>query len=258
MATYLATLQIGRYKLLQLPARVQADRAQLPITVAVPKKLQGRAATALARQREMMDVFTERFGPYPFPGYTVVVTEDELEIPLEAQSLSIVGSNHLDTGWEAQRLIAHELSHQWFGNSLTLASWRDIWLHEGFACYAEWIWSEDSGSRTVAERAAQAHALLVSEPLDWTVGDPGPELMFEDAVYKRGALALQAVRVAAGDANFFKLLQLWVATHRHGTVSTADFVALADHVCSGVAGFRAGDVLEPWLYRQKLPPLPRR
>ncbi|MGO2542261.1 M1 family metallopeptidase [Specibacter sp. AOP5-B1-6] len=254
MATYLATLQIGRYKLLALPA--SAGQTQLPITVAVPKKLQARAATALARQREMVDVFIQRFGPYPFPAYTVVVTEDELEIPLEAQSLSILGSNHMDTGWEAQRLIAHELSHQWFGNSLTLASWRDIWLHEGFACYAEWLWSEDSGSMTVAERAAAAHAKLVAEPVAVTVGDPGPELMFDDAVYKRGALALVALRAAAGDTNFFALLQRWTEEHRHGSVTTADFMSLADEVCAGVESFAATDILAPWLYQQALPPLP--
>ena len=68
-----------------------------------------------------------------------------LEIPLEAQTLSILGPNHLRQDWESQRMIAHELAHQWFGNSLTTATWKDIWLHEGFACYAEWIWSEEAG-----------------------------------------------------------------------------------------------------------------
>ncbi|POH72778.1 M1 family metallopeptidase [Arthrobacter glacialis] len=256
MATYLATVQIGRYKLLALPAR--ETQSQLPITVAVPKQLQAKAATALSRQREMVDVFTQRFGPYPFETYTVVVTADELEIPLEAQSLSILGRNHLDTGWESQRLIAHELSHQWFGNSLTVESWRDIWLHEGFACYAEWLWSEESGSMTVAERATAAHAKLRTEPLDLAVGDPGSALMFDDRVYKRGALALEALHAAAGQENFFALLQRWVAEHRHGSVSTAAFVSLADQVCAEVTGFSAAAILTPWLYQQQLPPLPRR
>nr|WP_306300012.1 M1 family metallopeptidase [Arthrobacter sp. BF1] len=256
MATYLATVQIGRYKLLALPAK--DGQTQLPITVAVSKKLQAKAATALSRQREMVDVFTEAFGPYPFDAYTVVVTEDALEIPLEAQSLSILGSNHMTTTWEAQRLIAHELSHQWFGNSLTLASWRDIWLHEGFACYAEWVWSQESGSLTIAERASVAHTKLSNQPVALTVGAPGPDMMFDDVVYKRGALALEAIRVAGGDANFFALLQRWTAENRHGSVSTAAFVALADLVCADVPQFSAADILTPWLFRKPLPPLPVR
>ena len=93
------------------------------------------------------------FGPYPFAAYTVVVTDDDLEIPLEAQGLSTFGANFLTSDWDSVRLVAHELSHQWFGNSLTLGSWQDIWLHEGFACYAEWIWSEESG-RAVGPRRA--------------------------------------------------------------------------------------------------------
>ncbi|MHA7271129.1 M1 family metallopeptidase [Arthrobacter sp. HLT1-20] len=256
MATYLATVQIGRYKLLALPA--SQAQSQLPITVAVPKQLQAKAATALSRQREMVDVFTQCFGPYPFEAYTVVVTADELEIPLEAQSLAILGRNHLDTGWESQRLIAHELSHQWFGNSLTLASWRDIWLHEGFACYAEWLWSEDCGSLTVAERAAAAHQKLLTEPMDLVAGDPGPGLMFDDRVYKRGALALNALRLWVGDTAFFTLVREWVARNRHGSVSTAAFVALADDLCGDVDGFSALAVLTPWLFEEKLPALPSR
>ncbi|NED59674.1 M1 family metallopeptidase, partial [Streptomyces sp. SID10244] len=85
----------------------------------------------------MVEAFVEMFGPYPFPVYTVVITDDELDIPIEAQSFSIFGANHCDGSRHAERLVAHELAHQWFGNSVTLTRWRDIWLHEGFACYAE-------------------------------------------------------------------------------------------------------------------------
>ena len=246
MATYLATVQIGRYELLALPS--SGGVAQF---VAVTAALAGSARAGLARQPEMMRTFVGCFGPYPFPEYTVVVADDDLEIPLEAQSLSILGRNHLDHGWESQRLVAHELAHQWFGNSLTLSSWSDIWLHEGFACYAEWIWSEEAGVMPVQGRAAAAWRKLEAGIQDILVGDPGPELMFDDRVYKRGALALHALRRECGDLAFFALLHEWTRGMRHGSVTTAEFILTADRV----TGLDSESLLHPWLYEESLPPL---
>ena len=132
------------------------------------------ARAAFADQPRMLETFARLFGPYPFDAYTVVVTDDLLEIPLESQTLSTFGSNHLSRDWEAQRLIAHELAHQWFGNTVTAASLRDIWLHEGFACYAEWLWSEAIGRTTAQEEAERHHALLARLPQDLVLTDPGP------------------------------------------------------------------------------------
>ncbi|WP_084157225.1 M1 family metallopeptidase [Haematomicrobium sanguinis] len=251
MATYLATVQIGRYADTPLD-----DRTDVPIRVAAPAALATAAEWALVDQRAMMDAFTEMFGPYPFARYTVVVAEDPLEIPLEAQSLSLLGTNHLGRDWESQRLIAHELSHQWFGNAVTAGAWRDIWLHEGFACYAEWLWSESSGSTTAVQRALGAWDLLSQQPQDIIVGDPGPADMFDDRVYKRGALAVQALRSWLGDEPFFDVLRSWVRTFQYQSVSTEDLCALIDnHVSEDVRSGRAAmDVLRPWLYERDLPP----
>ena len=245
MASYLATIQIGRYV-------VRDQKSRTPIQVVLPPGRVPELKDAFGRQPAMMDLFCELFGAYPFPSYTAVVTEDELEIPLEAQGVSIFGSNHLSGSWAAERLIAHELSHQWFGNCLTLAEWKDIWLHEGFACYSEWLWSEHSKRPTADERAREHWSRLNELPQNLLLGDPGPELMFDDRVYKRGALLLHSLRRTIGDRSFFLLLKEWVAAHRHDSVTTEDFIALAERV----AGRPLGDLFKRWLYDAALPALP--
>jgi aminopeptidase N len=243
-STYLVTLQIGDYVAKRLSS------APVPIHAALPARLRRDFDHDFARQPDMMKLFVELFGPYPLAsGYTVVVTDDPLDIPLEAQGISIFGANHCDGSRSSERLIAHELAHQWFGNSVTVRQWRDIWLHEGFACYAEWLWSEHSGGPAAAELANYFYSQLREKPLDLLLADPGARDMFDDRVYKRGALTLQALREQLGDENFFALLKDWTARHRHGTVVTDDF--------TGLAATYAEESLRPlwdaWLYSSEVP-----
>lgn len=245
MATYLATVQIGHYQTHRLA------RSPVLQQLVVPQHLRAAAVDDFARQSDMVGYFGEVFGPYPFDSYVVVVTDDQLEIPLEAQGLSIFGANHVDGEQTWERLVAHELAHQWFGNSLTVARWQDIWLHEGFACYAEWLWSEHVDEGTADEHARRQHRRLAGLDQDLVVGDPGPDLMFDDRLYKRGALTLHALRLTVGDEPFFELLGVWVAAHRFGTVSTALFTEHASRYADVTELFRQ------WLWTEPLPDLPR-
>ena len=243
MASYLATLQIGRY----------TSRATNDARLFYPAELAHKVSVDFARIDDMIALFTDRFGPYPFDEYAVVVTPDELEIPLEAQGLGIFGRNHVDGAHGSDRLIAHELAHQWFGNSLTLRRWRDIWLHEGFACYAEWLWAESIGGPT-AEQSAIAHrAIVKAVPKDsLVVGDPGPHSMFDDRVYKRGALALHSVRSVVGDDRFFAAVRDWVAENAYGSVTTEGFVEFFErHTGSSAISV----IVDRWIYSVAVPDL---
>ena len=245
-STYLATLQIGMYGLHRIP------KAPVAMHAVIPDRLRANFDHDFGRQPQMLKLFVKLFGPYPLSsGYTVVVTEDDLEIPLEAQGVSIFGANHCDGARGSERLIAHELAHQWFGNSVTARRWRDIWLHEGFACYAEWLWSEHSGGRSAGDLAADYHQRLLAAPQDLLLADPGPRDMFDDRLYKRGALVVHALRGIIGDDRFFALLRDWTTRYRHGTVVTDDFTGLA----ANYADVSLRPLWESWLYSTGVPPL---
>lgn len=234
MATYLATVQVGQFHRVELGRNTVA---WLPPNTPVGD---------LDKQQAMLDYFQTVFGPYPFEDYQVVVHEDELEIPLEAQGLSIFGVNHLRGN---ERLIAHELAHQWFGNSLGIAQWEDIWLNEGFACYAEWLWADFSGQMPI-DASVRTHYAKIA-PMHFTLKDPGPRDMFDDRVYKRGAITLHALRRTAGDPAFFAAVRDYVARGAHGVVEPFDLVnAFARQ------GVAVGDVLDAWVNHPELPECP--
>ena len=245
-STYLITLQVGPY------TRRRMAKNGVEIFSVLPDRLRREFDHDFGRQPQMMKLFVKLFGPYPLAdGYTVVVTDDDLEIPLEAQGISIFGANHCDGRRGSERLVAHELAHQWFGNSVTAQRWRHIWLHEGFACYAEWLWSDHCGERSADDWARHYHRRLVDSPQDLVLADPGPQDMFDDRVYKRGALALHTLRRRIGDDSFFALLREWTSRYRHASVVTDDFIALAAQYTE--------DSLRPlwaaWLYSAEVPPL---
>ncbi|MFD0154611.1 M1 family metallopeptidase [Streptomyces sp. NPDC055721] len=248
-SSYLVGLSIGMYQTVLLG---DPGLGGVPQSAHVPAHLLAKFSRDFARQPAMMRLFEELFGPYPLGEYAVVVADEELDVPVEAQGLSLFGVNHVDGVRGSERLIAHELAHQWFGNSVTIGDWRHIWLNEGFAKYAEWLWSERSGGRTAQELAQAAHRLLAAQPQDLILADPGRKLMFDDRLYQRGGLAVHAIRCALGEGAFFRMLRDWAGVHRHGVVTTAGFTAhVARYAPEPVEG-----LLTSWLHEPALPPLP--
>ncbi|HWS31863.1 MAG TPA: M1 family metallopeptidase [Actinoplanes sp.] len=236
MASYLSTVVIGQYRI------TSTTHQGRPMVTAIPESLpaDGPAAKSLARTGEITDFLETRFGPYPFAANGgVVVDEEEIRYALETQSRPVYGNTFFVSG-ENTAVVAHELAHQWFGDSVALTRWQDIWLNEGFATYAEWLWSEHSGDDTVQELFdRQYRAFDWSEP----PGDPTPQRLFSTSVYQRGGMTVHALRKTIGDEAFFKLLKDWTSTHRDGNVTTAQFIEAA----STAAGKPLDDFFKAWL-----------
>ena len=243
--SYLVSVQIGRYGHF-------TELSPVPQRFAAPTRLLTAARHDFARQGRMIEEFSRLFGPYPFPGYAVVVADAELDAPVEAQSLSVFGTNHVDGRRGSENLVAHELAHQWFGNSLTVAEWKHIWLNEGFATYAEWLWSAAADGTPVTTHARHAWRTLAAQPQDLILSNPTTENLFDDRVYLRGALTLHALRHHVGDPAFFTLLREWTTTHHHSTVTTNAFIALAESHAAGPLS----TLFTNWLHTTALPALP--
>ncbi len=144
-------------------------------------------------------------------------------------------------------MVAHEVAHQWFGDSVALTRWSDIWLNEGFATYAEWLWSEHDGEESAQQLFDMAYA-----GTDWRqpAGDPGPDRIFGSAVYERGALVVHALRRKIGDDAFFRLLKTWTSERRDGNGDTAQFIATAEKV----SGKDLDTFFTAWLTGTTAPP----
>ncbi|MET8118894.1 M1 family metallopeptidase [Micromonospora sp. NPDC005189] len=246
MASYLSTLVIGDYRVLN------GSHAGRPMVTAVAASLPatGGAASSLARTGEIVDFLASRFGPYPFDSYGgIVVADDRIGYALETQSRPVYGPAFFTDDQPNPGVIAHELAHQWFGDSVSLSRWSDIWLNEGFASYAEWLWEEHDGGRT-----AQRNFDLQYAATDWSQPsvEPGRERMFGTAVYKRGALAVHALRRTVGDDTFFRILRTWTTERAAGNGTTSDLVALAERL----AGRQLRPLFDAWLVGGSAPTLP--
>ncbi|MES9506441.1 M1 family metallopeptidase [Streptomyces sp. NPDC000609] len=250
-ATYLTTLAVGKFDI-----TTDTTSDGLPVVNAYSKDLganAGAARASIERSAEVAEWLTEVFGPYPFDalgGYSPNVTSG---FALETQTRPFYSPKQFANGANVS-VVVHELAHQWYGDSVSLKGWKDIWINEGFARYSQWLWSEKEGEGTAQELADYTYAQHPADDTFWTVkpGDPGPDNQFDTAVYDRGALALQALRNELGDETFFALLKGWPAEHAYGNASVSDFVSYAERV----SGKPLAALFDAWLFRPARPEAP--
>jgi aminopeptidase N len=238
MASYLATVIIGAYRL------QEGTHNGLPVVSAVDADLPRAIDAQIARTPEIIDFLQTQFGPYPFDAMGGIVIEVRVGFALENQTRPVYGPEFFNGSADASGVIAHELAHQWYGDSVSIDAWKEIWLNEGFATYAEWLWSEHQHTGSPQQRFDELYA-RTSSPI-WTVapGDPGPANQFSASVYQRGAMTLQALRITVGDAAFFQILRDWAADRRNTTATTAQFIALAEQI----SGKQLDALFQAWLY----------
>jgi aminopeptidase N len=200
------------------------------------------------RTAEILDYYTSLFGEYPFIQEKYGMAEFAWEGAMEHQTMTSYGDFFLTGDRFYERIVGHELAHQWWGNLLTVSDWNEIWLHEAFATYSEALWIEhDAGTPAYRSFMRQRSASCC--------GFPGPivppERLFNTTVYQKGAWVLHMLRRVLGDPTFFQGLRDVAALQgaRYGNITTLDVIqTLEDASAVDLDWF-----FDQWLYREGRP-----
>jgi aminopeptidase N len=243
MAPYLATATNGRFDLAQ-----QTGPNGLPIYNAVDSDLNPKrkaaASSVLSMAPEIVTFFSDLYGAYPFDAAGGIID------PAPDVGYSLETQTKPNYAYVPDELtVVHELSHMWYGDAVTLTEWPDIWIHEGFATFSEWIWRERHGGESAQ---ATFDRLYASRQFPWSPAPAAlerPSQLFSTPVYDRGGMTLQALRVKVGDETFFRILRDWFAQNRYGNVTTAEFIALAE----AESGRDLDAFFQAWLYTPSKP-----
>ena len=246
MASYLAIADIGKFDLDWRRSKRGVDVRNF-LTAATP----AGDRTALKQTPKMIDFIEGLIAPYPFDSYGAVMVDDpELYYALETQAMTTFPIG-FSAGGQGEGFVVHELAHQWFGDAVTVARWRDLWLAEGFATYFEYLWADRGDRQALEADMTDLYDYAADEKVGSAVVSK-PEDIFADNTYVRGCLTLHALRLQVGDDKFFRILKTYYRTYRNGNATSQNFIDVA----AGIGGQGVRPLLRAWLYEQPLPAWP--
>nr|HPM02140.1 M1 family metallopeptidase [Candidatus Cloacimonadota bacterium] len=136
MATYLVSIAAAPYE------EVNSSFQNIPLQNFVFPTQVTVAQTMFNKLPEMMQIYTDAYGPYPFEKYGNAVASISSFAAMEHQTMTTIGSSLINGSLSSDYTVTHELAHQWFGNCLTPLTWKDVWLSESFATYSEAVYAQ--------------------------------------------------------------------------------------------------------------------
>ncbi|MFI6818498.1 M1 family metallopeptidase [Nonomuraea sp. NPDC050328] len=221
----------------------------LPLRHIVPQGQEAKYGPIVAETAAHLEWTEAKFGRYPFSTYGIHVYPG-YGAALENQTLSLFGTGWFNSPTYANTMI-HELVHQWFGNSVSPATWQEAWLNEGPAVYYAALWNQEQGRQPLKDRMRIVYDRL--NPVRLKDGPPGrPKALGGFNIYDGGALVLYALRTEVGDAGFDRIMRRWVQRHKNGVASTEDFIA---HAVKTTHRPELDGFLRGWLFGTENPPL---
>jgi aminopeptidase N len=228
VAAYLTTLAVGRYK----QETAQGPRG-IPLTYWYRPGTDDRLLPSLRKGAQQLGWLEQRFGQYPFASGGVVMVPSESG--METQQMITMGTPDYGTTKPAEFAksfeddLLHEYAHQWFGDAVGPATWKDLWLNEGWATYVQHLYANERDK--ITPKRWEEWARGVDGRLRGRLGPPGnpkAENFAESNVYMCPALMLHQIHKQIGDDAFFALGREWVQRNRGTTQDRASFIAFVN------------------------------
>lgn len=248
ITTYLVSLAISDYAILE--DEWNYNGIHMPIMHFVfPEQLE-TVRTAFAPLPEMLTAFSDLFGVYPFHTEKYGHAVFQWGGGMEHQTLTSIGA--VTPQWE--RIYAHELGHQWFGDLITCHNWQEIWMNEGFASYTEALWEEYSRGWNAY---VQFFRNTLSSIRTWGIRSvfvrdtTSVSSIFHRTVYTKGMWVLHMLRFELGDSLFLDILKKYAtdSAFRFSTVTTGQF----QQFCEELSGRDLEEFFRQWIYYEGYP-----
>ena len=249
IAQYLISIAMSNYTLYQNQFNFDGQNT-MPITHYIyPESLTSTNKIALDKTAFMLDLFSKKFGLYPFVKEKYGHAQFGWGGGMEHQtctSLTVPNS-----GFET--LIAHELTHQWFGDKITCKNWENIWLNEGFASYGECVYTEATGGKSAYDayiKSFMTSAKTAKGTIYVQNVNDINEIFSSSRTYRKGASVLHMLRGIVGDDKFYKILQTYTASkNAYANAKTEDFQAIAEQVY----GQKLDYFFKQWIFGENYP-----
>ncbi len=248
MATYLVSIAAAPY------VEVNGTFNNIPLQNFVFSNQATVAQTMFNKLPEMMQIYSDAYGPYPFEKYGNAVANISTFAAMEHQTMTTIGSSLMNGSLSSDYVVAHELAHQWYGNCLTPLTWKDVWLSESFATYSEAVYCYEkfgyeafcsyvlSSYHNYYRNFAQSYG-------DRTIYDPIYSEYFYPMVYEKGASVLHMLRAMVGNEDFFDILQTYFTTYHNQNVVTSEFIEIAENI----SGMDLDQFFDQWIFKKGMP-----
>ncbi|HZT05061.1 MAG TPA: M1 family metallopeptidase [Steroidobacteraceae bacterium] len=247
---------IGPYDIIDARYRSESGRT-IALHYYVYPADKARAEPEFAAVPDILRVYESLFGPYPFAREKYGIAEVPFPSFREHQTVPSLGRDLIlgtAEAWDLHsvgNVIAHDMAHQWFGDSLTPRRWSDVWLNEAFANYAVALWHERRGGEAAYRRFMRSLDAGSFSGSVYIAPDRPAEELLTYVTFNKGAWVLHMLRHIMGDERFFAALHGYVQANSGGLVDTGTWRAACEHAY----GQSLGWFFAEWVYGQGRPAL---